>query len=187
MAVTRKTPLLLLPLLCASAFAQTASFEVADVHLSPPTLDYHRREMGGPAIAGDQLNIHRATMLNLIALAWNVREAKVLGGPASINFERFDIRAKVPQNAKFDTLRPMLRTLLAERFGLEVHEGSKEMPGWTLTAAKTTQLRAPADSSQRGCRGNGNGSGSGGAIVLNCSGLSMAELAAELPGRNGLH
>lgn len=181
MVVIRKTPLLL-HLLCASAFAQPASFEVADVHFSPPTLDYHRREMGGPSVAGDQLYIHRATMLNLIALAWKVREAKVLGGPTWINFERFDIRAKVPQDAKFDTLRPMLRALLAERFGLEVHEGSKELPGWALTAAKTTQLKAPVDSSQRGCRTAGNGPGSGGAIVLNCSGLSMAELAADLPG-----
>jgi uncharacterized protein (TIGR03435 family) len=181
MPVIRKTTLLL-HLLCASAFAQPASFEVADVRLSPPTLDYHRREMGGPSIAGDQLYIHRATVLNLIALAWKVRDAKVLGGPAWINFDRFDIRAKVPQDSKFDTLRPMLQALLAERFGLEVHEGSKEMPGWALTAAKTTQLKPPADSSQRGCRIAGNGPGSDGAIVLNCSGLSMEQLAAELPG-----
>jgi uncharacterized protein (TIGR03435 family) len=181
MAVLRKTPLLL-HLLCASAFAQPASFDVADVHLSPPTLDYHRRGMGGPSVAGDHLYIHRATMLNLIALAWNVSEAKVLGGPTWIDFERFDVRAKVPPDAKFDTIRPMLRALLAERFGLEVHEGSKEAPGWALTAAKTTQLRAPADSSQRGCRSAGNGPGSGGAVVLNCSGLSMAELASDIPG-----
>src|SRR5689334_17945873 len=134
---------LLSALLCASAFAQPDSFEAADVHLSPATLDYHRREMGGPAIAGDQLNIHRATMVNLIAVAWNVREAKVLGGPTWINFDRFDIRAKVPPDAKFDTIRPMLKSLLAQRFGLEVHEGSKETPGWVLTAAKTTQLKAP--------------------------------------------
>src|SRR3974390_1164801 len=148
MAVIRKVPFVLL--LCASAFAQPASFEVADVHLSPPTLDYHRRGLGGPSIAGDQLYIHRATMLNLIAMAWNVREAKVLGGPTWINFERFDIRAKVPEGAKLDTIRPMLKALLAERFGLEVHEGSKEAPGWALTAAKTTQLKPPPNSVTRG-------------------------------------
>src|SRR5215469_3900325 len=181
MAAIRKTTFLL-HLVCASAFTQRASFEIADVHLSPPTLDYHRREMGGPSIAGDQLNIHRATMLNLIALAWNVSEAKVLGGPSWISFERFDIRAKVPPDAKFDTLRPALRALLAERFGLEVHEGSKEAPGWALTAAKTTQLKAAAESNQRGCRSEGNGPGSDGVIVLNCRGLSMSELAAEIPG-----
>jgi len=92
MAAIRKAPFLL-HLVCASAFTQQPSFEIADVHLSPPTLDYHRRQMGGPSIAGDQLNIHRATMINLIALAWNVTEAKVLGGPSWISFARFDIRA----------------------------------------------------------------------------------------------
>jgi uncharacterized protein (TIGR03435 family) len=181
MAAIRKITLLL-PLVCASAFTQQASFEMAEVRLSPPSLDYHRREMGGPSIAGDQLNIHRATMLNLIAMAWNVNEAKVLGGPPWISFERFDIRAKVPPDSKVDALRPALKALLAERFGLEVHEGSKEAPGWALTAAKTTQLKEPADSNQRGCRYEGNPSASGGVIVLNCNGLSMADLAADIPG-----
>ena len=173
MAAIRKTTFLL-QLVCAPAFAQQGAFAIADVHLSPPTLDYHRREMGGPSIAGDHLYIHRATVLNLIALAWNVREAKVLGGPAWLNFQRFDIRAKVPQDTKFDTLRPMLKALLAERFGLEVHEGSKEAPGWVLTAAKTTQLKPAADSSQHGCGSAGDGRGRDAVIVLNCRSLSMS-------------
>jgi hypothetical protein len=46
MAAIRKTTFLL-HLVCASAFTQQASFEIAEVHLSPPTLDYHRRQMGG--------------------------------------------------------------------------------------------------------------------------------------------
>lgn len=177
----QKSSLTLLALTVASAgFAQQPAFEVADVHVSPPTLDYHRRQMGGPSVIGDELNIHRATMADLIGLAWDVNTGKVLGGPTWLAFDRFEVRAKVSADAKFDAIRPMLRTLLAERFGLEVHPGEESVPGWALTAAKSNQLKTATDTSQPGCRGNG--SGAGGVLTLNCRAVTMAQMTADLPG-----
>ncbi len=177
--------LLLAALFCGSAFSQPR-FEVADVQLSPATLDYHRREMGGPYLNADLLQLRRATMLNLIALAWGVEDSKVLGGPNWLAMDRFDVRAKTPPGTTRVTMQPMLQALLAERFGLTVHNGAVEVPGWALTAGKNLQLKKADGSGNSGCRPDGaNGPASGGpppVIAVACKNMTIAELAKILPG-----
>jgi uncharacterized protein (TIGR03435 family) len=69
--------------------------------------------------------------------AYRLPEARVLGGPSWIDTERFDIVAKAPSGAgrTSDDIRPMLRTLLAERFGLAAHTEERNMPVYSLTRA----------------------------------------------------
>jgi uncharacterized protein (TIGR03435 family) len=177
--------LLLLILFSAPAFTQPARFEVADVHVSPQTLDYHKRDMGGPYLTGNQMELRRAAMLNLIALAWGVEDAHVLGGPSWIAFDRFDVRAKTLPGTTRVTMQPMLQALLAERFGLAVHNGALQVPGWALTAGKNLQLKKADGSGDTGCRADGPSNQSPGSppalIVVTCRNMTMAELANLLP------
>jgi uncharacterized protein (TIGR03435 family) len=60
-----------------------------------------------------------------------VPEARIIGGPAWVDTERFDILATAP-NATADETREMLRALLRERFGLAVHPESRDLPIYVL-------------------------------------------------------
>ena len=50
--------------------------------------------------------------------------------------QRFDVVAKVPGGATKEDARIMLQNLLADRFKLKLHKGSKEAPIYELVAAK---------------------------------------------------
>jgi len=178
--------LLFTALLCATAYPQSTKFAIADVQISSPTLDYHKRGMDGPNLTGDQLQIRRATIVNLIAVAWGVEEGYVMGGPSWVDFDRFDIRAKMPPGTTRVTMQPMLRTLLAERFGLAVHEGTQQKPGWALTAGKNLQLKKSDGSGNSGCgvdRVEGQQSGSQPTLLaITCHNMTIAALAKLIPG-----
>jgi uncharacterized protein (TIGR03435 family) len=163
-------------------FAQSAGFLFSDVRASAPTLDYHKRGMGGAFLSGDHLDLRRATMVNLIALAWGVDESKVLGGPNWIAFDRFDVRAKTPPGTTRAPMQPMLQALLKERFGLAAHRGTQEMPGWALTAGKNPQLTKPGGADATGCDRSGSQGNRSGVITVTCRNQTMAMLADGIPG-----
>jgi len=72
----------------------------------------------------------------LVQMAWNVKDFQVSGGPAWAASDRFDINAKTGTNANFEKMRPMLQTLLEDRFHLVVHSETKELPVYALTVGK---------------------------------------------------
>jgi uncharacterized protein (TIGR03435 family) len=93
----------------------------------------------------------------MIRQAYRVAEARVIGGPAWIDTERFDILATAPAHANGDTTREMLRTLLRERFGLAVHTESREMPVYVLRLERTdTALGPHLRRSTTDCTGRGS-------------------------------
>ena len=72
----------------------------------------------------------------LIELAYNAKDYQIVREPAWANSDRYDVTAKTETNASFEQMRPMLRSLLAERFSLALHGVTKELPVYELTAAK---------------------------------------------------
>jgi uncharacterized protein (TIGR03435 family) len=127
----------LLALLSSPVFAQSTDaqpkFEIADVHTSP-----HRTFPfpDGGSLHGERYAFHQATMLDLIAYAYGLDPSLVQGGPIWLETDRFDVIAKaLPKTSKED-LKLMVRSLLAERFSLVTHTGSKPMPAWVLTVGK---------------------------------------------------
>jgi uncharacterized protein (TIGR03435 family) len=88
-----------------------------------------------------------STVRQLITLAYNVRDFQVSGGPNWIGTEKYDIDAKEPDALadELSNLSPeqrrekmglLLQSLLADRFGLKVSHGSKELPVYALVVAK---------------------------------------------------
>jgi uncharacterized protein (TIGR03435 family) len=62
---------------------------------------------------------------------------QVLGGPAWLDTDKFDISAKAEGQAPATQMMgPMMQTLLEERFQLKVHVEAKESPVYVMTVAK---------------------------------------------------
>lgn len=85
-----------------------------------------------------------ASLRELVREAYGVYDEKLhRGGPPWVDSDRFDLEAKVdgneiPQFSKlsFRQRADMLRPLLADRFGLQVHFESKPFPVYDLIVAK---------------------------------------------------
>ena len=177
---------LLFALLSVPSLAQTPavskSFLIADVHVSPFTSNPF---MHGNSIQGDRYFLYQATMVDLIASAYGVDAVNVQGGPAWLERDRYDIRAKVPPKTTPDDIKLMLRSVLADRFHLVVKNGTAPMPTYILSAGagkpKMTESEGPADGScipQPPPQNPPPGAPS--YNVINCKGLTMAAFADTL-------
>ena len=90
---------------------------------------------------------------------------QIIGGPPWIRSDRFDIVAKAEGDLMFDAegRRParaiaMLKTLIADRFGVKVHMESRRMPAFALTLSRRDhgpgpQLRLATTECARSARG----------------------------------
>src|ERR1022692_1571498 len=118
----------------AATPAAPPTFDIADVHVSAKTTNPY---MSGGVLRGGRYEIRRATMVDLIRTAYGIDDnSKVQGGPAWLDTDRFDVIAKAPAGATQDSSREMLQTLLADRFKLVVHTGTKPMPTYVLALGK---------------------------------------------------
>jgi uncharacterized protein (TIGR03435 family) len=126
-------------LVAGSAWAQSApskalpKFQAADVHTAP----YRSFPFAnGGVLRGDRYVWHQATIVDLAAAAYGVDADMVQGGPPWLERDRFEVIGLAdPKTSKAD-LKLMLRSLLADRFALVLHEGEKPMPAYVLTVGK---------------------------------------------------
>src|SRR5262245_3310459 len=138
--------------LATASFAQSTSppptFEIADVHTSPRNTSWAMRTV----VRDGRYELRNATMVDLIRTAYSVDADKVLGGPNWLEFDRFDVIAKVPSKTSQETLKVMLQALLADRFKLVVHNDTKPILGFVLTLGKgKPKLKEPEPSAKTGC------------------------------------
>ena len=178
--------LALLALLSVPALAQNAaatkSFVLADVHVSPFTANPF---MHGNSIDGDQYFLTQATMIDLIATAYGVDAVNVQGGPAWLERDRYDIRARVPPGTTPDDVKLMLRNLLAGRFHLVVKTGTAPMPTYILSAGPGKPKMTEGDSKGEGAcvplpPPAKPAAGAPSYITVKCKSLTMAAFANTL-------
>ncbi len=138
--------------LCLGAFGQTpdaaAGFEAADVHVSPRSSQPGFRV----GFSRNRYELRMATMLDLIRTAWDVPDSSVAGGPAWLEADRFDVIVKMPNGASPESVRPMLKALLADRFGLVLHDDSRPVSSYVLTLVKRNpQLKESSGEGSPNC------------------------------------
>jgi len=85
---------------------------------------------------GGRVSMTNVTVRLLIELAYGLWDYQLSGGPAWIGTTGYDVDAKPAGAVDPQTARLMLRTLLAERFGLKVHRESGTVNGFNLTVDK---------------------------------------------------
>ncbi len=125
--------------LCAASAAAQA-FET--VSIRPAHMSAGCFSMAPPG--GTQYAVTCATLRLLVSFAYSPSEIE---GKQSALDNAYDVRASTPNGQPWttDTVRPMLRQLLAERFHLQTHAGKREVSGYGLTVAKGgSQLHAIA-------------------------------------------
>lgn len=173
----------LLSFVAITAFAQSKAeqprFEVASVQRSAAAMNPFTYISGGIQ-RGERYELTKATMLDLIRIAWDVDPDIVFGGPNWLEFDQFDIAAKAPAGTPPSRLRLMLQLLLAERFGLAVHDGTRPMPSFVLTQSRDNpNLRRTEGDGNGGCRFIPQPAGST-FNVYSCRNVTMAAFAQRL-------
>jgi uncharacterized protein (TIGR03435 family) len=115
----------------AFSFAAEPSFDVASIKPSQPgTL--------GSAFGGLHHGTFSATNVDLrmvLAAAYGMSEPRVLG-PDWLDRDHFDIIAKSPAGVPDTQVKPMLQTLLKDRFKLTAHLETREVSVYYLGIAK---------------------------------------------------
>src|SRR5690349_3367376 len=98
--------------------AQEPAFEVASIRPNPSEGPTDIRPM-----PNGRLTTNRASTRSLILRAYRLHDSQLVGGPAWIDVDRFDIdaRAAAAPVGGPEALMPMLRTLLGARFNLRTH------------------------------------------------------------------
>jgi uncharacterized protein (TIGR03435 family) len=123
--------------------AQTSpTFDVASV--KPNTSGDPRT---GGKLAGATFAMTNETLWRLIGEAYADPEAlprfRIVGGPAWIDTDRFDVDAVAANPLDRPQAERMLRSLLAERFKLVVHMETRQLPVLALTVARRDRALGP--------------------------------------------
>jgi uncharacterized protein (TIGR03435 family) len=157
------------------------AFEAADVHVSARV---RVPSMASGGLRGTRWLVRQATMVDLISLAYDIDNEKILAGPSWLDTDRFDVSARAPSGSTAEQARLMMQAMLAQRFSLKVHKDSKEMPGFVLSAGsgKPNQLKmkpAADAAASPNCQGQPQAPSQDAVPqqVVECRSLSMDDLA----------
>ena len=118
---------------------------------APRTFDVasiRRNTSGDPGSTLDmsrgQLRAINAPLQIVIRQAFEVMDSQIVDAPGWVVSDRYDIIAKVPADFEpKESMRPLMRALLAERFRLATHTEKREMPVYALVKAKADGSLGP--------------------------------------------
>ena len=175
-------------------------FEVASLKPSPP--DTGNAGERRPDLRNGRLYLPRISVKNLVTLAWDVEgDDLMVGAPKWMEEDRYDLLAKAPEGVamgdlspqrsgtpvNIDALRPMIRSLIIERFQMKSHMENRPVNAYTLLARKPKLEKAdPASRTkwQEGALPEAKASRNANAALgrlVTCQNMTMAQFAELLP------
>jgi uncharacterized protein (TIGR03435 family) len=150
LSVTKALALLIASLLTAVRAApeeKRVAFEVASVK---PDTSGSGMVMIRPPVGG-RFTATNARVKMLVSLAYKLPNFAISGGPGWIDTDGFDIEAKAADpKVSIEEMRPMLQSLLEDRFQLKVRIETREVPVYAITLPKGP-ARLP-EAKEGGCR-----------------------------------
>jgi uncharacterized protein (TIGR03435 family) len=157
------------------AIPAPTEFEVADVKPANPDVRMRRFQMQ----PGGKLSAQGFSLRMLIYRAFNVFNNETITGlPGFADTGQFDINAKGPSSAgqmDMQSVAPLIRALLVERFGMKYHTEERQVSAYSLVAAKPRMKKAdPATRSS--CKRSNSPLGE----TLTCQNMTMADFVEEL-------
>src|SRR5688572_8095902 len=134
----RRLPFVALALAAAIAL-QAQSFDVASIkpNHSGSESSALNIQPGGRWTA---VNIPVRT---LILRAYRIQPSQLIGAPDWVSTERFDVVATAPAGTPPEQMQSMVRSLLADRFKLAVHQESRDVPIYALVPARADRSLGP--------------------------------------------
>jgi uncharacterized protein (TIGR03435 family) len=154
---------------------QLPQFEVAAIK---PNKTNERMYYG---LRNSSLTVRNMTAKGLIQIAWGKRDSQITGGPDWMNSDCFDVEAKAepPQKATQD----MLKSLLADRFHLQLHKETKEASVYSLVVARGgLKMKLSADQTEP-LKGGPKEMGAGRLVGEGIPMYTIANLLANMLGR----
>jgi uncharacterized protein (TIGR03435 family) len=121
------------------AFPQaSAHFDVASVKAVDLSTLGDAINMNIGTVRREEVTFGNATLNDCIRFAFDMGSDAQIEGPDWIKSKRYlyDIDAKARPGTSREQLQAMMRTLLADRFGLVTHRGQKEMSYYALVPVK---------------------------------------------------
>jgi uncharacterized protein (TIGR03435 family) len=171
--------------------APVATFDVATI--KPGDADKNHAEL---MMSQGGFDTRNQTLLDLIKFAYGLNSGsneQISGGPKWAGTALFDIDAKedeqtiaalkaMGRDERVEQVRLMVRTLLAERFGLKVHHETRPLQVFSLTVAKGGPKMTPAVETppQEGQKPKGSGVGGRGPGSLEGINVTMAIFVTPL-------
>ncbi|HJZ99439.1 MAG TPA: TIGR03435 family protein [Candidatus Solibacter sp.] len=130
------------------ALAQTApaSFEVATIKPTPPPDMSGGKVMIRFGCGNDPVRVDCSgiTLKDMLTRGYKLKNYQVTG-PAWIESERYDVKAKIPDGAKPEQLPEMWKSLVTERFGISAHTEKRDLPIYALIVGKGGPKLTPAE------------------------------------------
>ena len=119
--------------------AQAPAFDAVSIkaNLSGETASRFGGRPGGLVITNN-------TLSNIVRNVWNVSAAQIVGGPAWIARDRFDIVTTAAATTTRDQMIEMAKTMLADRFKLRTHSETRQVPIYALVLARADGRLGPA-------------------------------------------
>src|ERR1035438_2814210 len=137
-----------------AGYAQTDShpaFEVVSVKAIGPNIAYGPSKPGASVVMGLRYSDTRVNgnsqIPAMIEEAFSVKWFEIVG-PDWLPSECYEIAATMPAGTTRESARLMLRTMLAERFGLRFHREQRDLPVYALIEAKGGARLHPVDPEQ---------------------------------------
>ena len=138
---------LLLFAAAAPAFPQVR-FQVASIRPSQPGTAEDARV----SIRGDRLEIHAYTVRDILDWLNGFQLHRVVGGPDWMRTDRYDIQAKADGPLQADNGqagKAAIMALLAERFQLQSHQETRQLPATVLRAPGALRSLKPAGTDEK--------------------------------------
>ena len=129
--MTRRAAFFVFPLVLLGHVAPPPTFEVASVkqnNSSEPRSEFN--------VKPDGVRITNYRLQFLIPYAFNIPGYALVGAPAWLDSNKYDIIARAAAGSSEDQVRLMLQQLLVERFKLQFHREPKDLSGYALVLAK---------------------------------------------------
>jgi uncharacterized protein (TIGR03435 family) len=136
------------PAATPAAASSEATFEVASIKPSNPNPDQTNPLNVVPLIRplpGGRLIVTNVPLKMLIAIAYEMQDFRVEGGPSALLSAKFDINAKAPVSGTLTPkeMMPLVKNLLIERFKLKAHTEPREMRVYDLVIARSDGRLGP--------------------------------------------
>jgi len=106
------------------------------VSIKPNTSSGDLIMLGGPELAHGRFVARNIPVRNLVQFAYNVQNFLISGGPGWIGSDHFDIEAKADGPLTVEQARVLVRTMLEDRFRLQVSRQSANKPVYALVVNK---------------------------------------------------
>lgn len=119
-----------------------AAFDI--VSIKPNTSGSLARSIGPQPGGFGGLNVSaRELIAYAYAISQNSSSIQIAGGPAWLDRDRFDVDARLAVRLAPAQYAPLVQRLLADRFHLQVHRETRDLPVYALVAAREDRPQGP--------------------------------------------